>query len=147
MLRIAGATANLPRNPFNSGGAVVRSWTLGSLIIALAVAVAACGGPAGGGPAGPGPGGADDLPTSATVDATSEREPHALAPGRYRLQWTAVDCRPSLLITDAQTGDVAYENARPSVRVIFVPQLAGGEYFIEQINDECEEWSITVSRF
>ncbi len=114
---------------------------------ALAVALVACGGSGGAGPGGPEPGQADEFPTSATVDAGSEREPHALAPGRYRLQWTATDCRPSLLITEAATGDVAYQNERPSVRVIFVPELAGGEYFIEQINEECSEWSISLARF
>jgi hypothetical protein len=117
------------------------------LVAAVAVALVACGGPAGGGPGGPGPGDADEFPTSATVDADSAREPHALAPGRYRLQWTATDCRPSLLITDAASGEIAYENERPSVRVIFVPELFGGEYFIEQINDECTDWSIVLTKF
>jgi hypothetical protein len=117
------------------------------LVIAVAFAVAACGGPGGPGPAGPGAGAADEFPTSATVDTESEREPHALAPGRYRLQWSATDCRPSLLITEAATGEIAYQNERPSVRVIFVPELHGGEYFIEQLNEECTDWSIVLSRF
>jgi hypothetical protein len=123
----------------------VRYWKLGGLLVSLAVAVAACGGP--GGPAGPGPGDADDFPTSARITDEDERQVHPLAPGRYRLQWTATDCRPSLVITDAAFDEVVYENLRPSVRIVFVPRLDGGEYYIDQVNDECEEWTIELARF
>jgi hypothetical protein len=111
-------------------------------VIALVV-LAGCGGGAVGGD---GDGGSD-LPTSATASSEDEEGTvYPLAPGRYRLEWTVDGCPfPSILITDAG-GAVVFEQM-PRVRIIFVPDVPGGDTTITQTNPECTDWEFRLLKF
>lgn len=111
----------------------------------LVLVLAACGGQGGGG--GGNAGGANsDLPTEAEVEAGDERVSQPLAPGRYRLTWsTEPGCRPTLQITQ-DGGQFTWTKERPAIRVLVVDGVPGGNFFIEQTNAECEEWSISMAR-
>lgn len=111
------------------------------LALAAALLLVACGGGGGGGGGG---NEGSDLPTEAT--ATSEDEEgtvYALAPGRYRLSWTAEDCAtPDIRITD-EGGEVIFEHSS-AIKITFVREVLGGNYLIEQLNPECTSWEIKM---
>jgi hypothetical protein len=112
--------------------------------LSLVFLLAACGGQGGGG--GDAGGGNSDLPTEAEVEAGDERVSHPLAEGRYRLTWTTEPgCRPTLQITQ-DGGPFTWTMERPAIRVVVVDEVPGGNFFIEQTNAECEEWTIRMAR-
>jgi hypothetical protein len=113
--------------------------------LVLALVLAACGGGGGGGGGGD-DGAGSDLPTEAEVAAGDERVSHPLAPGRYRVSWTAEPgCRPTIQITQ-DGGQFTWTKERPAIRIVVVDEIPGGNFFIEQTNAECEEWSIKLAR-
>jgi hypothetical protein len=112
-----------------------------SVLAALPIALlAACGGGGGGG----GGEGADN-PTSATVEAGDERVAHPLAPGRYRLTITE-DCDSYTVNITQEGGSFTYEISDSPIRIVFVPGVPGGSFFIEQTDESCTDWTLAMSR-
>ncbi|MGH2445450.1 MAG: hypothetical protein ACRDGD_05355 [Candidatus Limnocylindria bacterium] len=115
----------------------------------IGLTLAACGGGGGGG----GGGDTADLPTSATVAAGDERVAHPLAPGRYRLTVTE-DCDDyTISITqesgppDPNTGQpFVYEKSNSPIRIIFVNDVPGGNFFIDQTDEGCTDWEFDLTR-
>jgi hypothetical protein len=106
-----------------------------------AVALAGCGGQNGGGGGGDGA----DNPTEASVAAGDEVVAHPLAPGRYRLT-IRDDCDTWAVMITQDGGDFVYEKANSPVRVFFVNDVPGGNFFIEQTDESCTEWSLALVR-
>lgn len=111
-----------------------------ALFGALALTAAACGGNASGG----GGDGADN-PTSASVEAGAERVSHPLAPGRYRLTVTE-DCDDYTVSITQDGGDFVYSVDNSPIRIILVNDVPGGNFFIEQTNEACTDWSLELTR-
>jgi hypothetical protein len=109
-------------------------------LAALALVLAACGGGGGGG----GGEGADN-PTSATVEAGDERVAHPLAPGRYRLTITE-DCDDYTVSITQEEGPFTYEESNSPIRIVFVTDVPGGSFFIEQTNEACTDWTLELVR-
>lgn len=110
-------------------------------LAALALTLAACGGGGGGG----GGEGADN-PTSAEVEAGAERVAYPLAPGRYRLTITE-DCEDYTVSITQEGGEgFTYEISNSPIRIVFVNDVPGGSFFIEQTNPDCTDWSLTLAR-
>ena len=111
------------------------------LLAALALTLAACGGSGGGG----GDEFADN-PTTAEVEAGAERVTYPLAPGRYRLTVTE-DCEDyTVSITQEGGAGFAYEITNSPIRIVFVNDVPGGNFFIEQTNEACTDWSLAMTR-
>ena len=119
-----------------------------SLLAVLAMALAACGGGGGGG----GDEGADN-PTTATVEAGAEPVAQPLAPGRYRLTITE-DCEDYTVTIDQESGPPVEETGQPftyeisnsPIRIVFVNDLPGGTFLIQQTNADCTDWSLDLAR-
>ncbi|MEA2650420.1 MAG: hypothetical protein QOI85_141 [Chloroflexota bacterium] len=116
-------------------------------LAALALTLAACGGGGGGG----GDEGADN-PTTAEVEAGAERVAQPLAPGRYRLTITE-DCEDYTVKITQESGPPAedgqpftYEKSNSPIRIVFVNDLPGGTFFIEQTNPDCTDWKLALAR-
>jgi len=109
------------------------------VLAALALTLAACGGGDGGGGEGA------DNPTSATVEAGAERVAYPLAPGRYRLTVTE-DCDDYTVAITQDGGDFVYESSNSPIRIVLVSDVPGGNFFIEQTNEACTDWSIGLVR-
>ena len=107
----------------------------------LSLMLAACGGGGGGG----GGEGADN-PTTATVESGAERVAQPLAPGRYRLTITE-DC-DDYTVTITQDGGegFTYEISNSPIRIVFVNDVPGGNFFIEQTNPDCTDWTLALAR-
>jgi hypothetical protein len=106
----------------------------------LVLIVAACGGGGGGG----GDEGADN-PTSATVEAGAERVAYPLAPGRYRLS-IQEDCDEYSVAITQDGGGFTYEVDNLPTRIVFVNDVPGGSFFIEQTNEACTDWTLELIR-
>ena len=112
-----------------------------SVLAVLPIALlTACGGGGGGG----GGEGADN-PTSVTVEAGDERVAHPLAPGRYRLTITE-ECDDYTVAITQDGGDFTYEISNSPIRIVFVTNVPGGSFFVEQTNPDCTDWSLALSR-
>lgn len=110
-------------------------------LAALALTLAACGGGGGGG----GGEGADN-PTSAEVEAGAERVAYPLAPGRYRLTITE-DCEDYTVSITQEGGEgFTYEISNSPIRIVFVNDVPGGSFFIEQTNPDCTDWTLDLTR-
>jgi len=108
---------------------------------ALALMLAACGG---GGDEGGGEGA--DNPTSVSVEAGDERVAHPLAPGnRYRLT-IQEDCEDYTVSITQDGGDYTYSVDNSPIRIVFVSDVPGGSFFIEQTNEACTDWSLEMVR-
>jgi hypothetical protein len=107
----------------------------------LSLMLAACGGGGGGG----GGEGADN-PTTATVESGAERVAQPLAPGRYRLTITE-DCEDyTVTITQDGGEGFTYEISNSPIRIVFVNDVPGGNFFIEQTNPDCTDWTLALAR-
>ncbi len=107
----------------------------------LSLMLAACGGGGGGG----GDEGADN-PTTATVESGAERVAQPLAPGRYRLTITE-DCDDyTVNITQDGGEGFTYEISNSPIRIVFVNDVPGGNFFIEQTNPDCTDWTLALAR-
>lgn len=112
-----------------------------SVLAVLAMALAACGGGGGGGG-----GEGEDNPTRATVEAGAERVAQPLAPGRYRLT-IQEDCEDyTVMITQEGGAGFVYEISNSPIRIVFVNDVPGGSFFIEQTNPDCTDWTLDLSR-
>lgn len=119
-----------------------------SVLAALAMTLAACGGGGGGGG-----GETDDNPTTATVEAGAERVAMPLAPGRYRLT-IQEECDDYTVSITQESGPPAedtnepfsYEKSNSPIKIIFVNDVPGGTFFIEQTNPDCTEWTLDLAR-
>lgn len=110
-------------------------------LAALVLTLAACGGGGGGG----GGEGADN-PTTATVESSAERVAYPLAPGRYRLTITE-ECEDyTVAITQDGGEGFTYEISNSPIRIVFVSDVPGGNFFIEQTNPDCPEWTLALAR-
>ena len=109
-------------------------------LAALAMTLAACAGGGGGG----GGEGADN-PTTATVESGAERVAQPLAPGRYRLTITE-DCEDYTVAITQDGGDFTYEISNSPIRIVFVNDIPGGNFFIEQTNPDCADWTLALAR-
>ena len=109
-------------------------------LAALAMTLVACGG---GGGAGGGEGA--DNPTTATVESGAERVAQPLAPGRYRLTITE-DCEDYTVAITQEGGDFTYEISNSPIRIVFVNDIPGGNFFIEQTNPDCSDWTLALAR-
>lgn len=107
----------------------------------VGLTLAACGGAGGGGGGGQG----QDNPTEATVEAGDERVAHPLAPGRYRLTITE-DCDDYTVSITQEGGSFTYEKSNSPIRILFVSDVPGGSFFIEQTNPDCTDWSLNLTR-
>jgi hypothetical protein len=121
----------------------VRHGTLVVVVVATLLLVAGCGGSAAGG--GDGGGGAD-LPTSATVKAGEAKVAHALAPGRYRLSLTTA-CPTSAVSVTQDGGSFTFSKKNPSLKVMILANVPGGNFFIEQTDASCTDWTINLDKF
>ena len=117
-------------------------------LAALVLTLAACGGGGGGG------GGAEaDNPTTAEVESGAEREAQPLAPGRYRLTITE-DCDDYTVTITQESGPpvedtgqpFTYEISNSPIRIVFVNDIPGGTFFIEQTNPDCTDWTLALAR-
>ncbi len=126
---------------------------LSSAMIAI-LALNACGGGNGdgGGAAddgGNGDGGNGDaggeMLTEVDVAAGAERVPYRLQAGRYRLSWRAPDCEDPQIVVTPASGEPIFDQS-PPIATVFVSGVTEGEYFVEQTNAACEEWTITMVR-
>ena len=106
----------------------------------LVLILAACSGAGGGG----GGEGADN-PKSATVEAGSERVAHPLAPGRYRLS-IQEDCDEYSVAITQDGGEFTYAVDNLPTRIVFVNDVPGGNFFIEQTNEDCTDWTLELIR-
>jgi len=111
-----------------------------SVLAAIAMLLAACGG---GGDGGGGEGA--DNPTTATVEAGAERVANPLAPGRYRLT-IQEDCDDYTVSITQDGGDFTYSISNSPIRIVFVNDLPGGDFFVEQTNPDCTDWTLDLSR-
>ncbi len=119
-----------------------------SVLGAIALTLAACGGGGGGG----GGEGADN-PTTATVEAGAERVAQPLAPGRYRLT-IQEECDDYTIAITQESGPPAedtgepfsYEISNSPIRIVFVNDVPGGTFFIEQTNTDCTDWQLDLAR-
>ena len=109
-------------------------------LAALAMMLAACSG--GGGDGG---GEGADNPTTATVESGAERVAQPLAPGRYRLTITE-DCEDYTVAITQEGGDFTYEISNSPIRIVFVNDIPGGNFFIEQTNPDCSDWTLALAR-
>ncbi len=109
-------------------------------LAALVLMLAACGG----GNGGDGGEGADN-PTTAEVEAGAERVAQPLAPGRYRLTITE-DCEDYTVSITQDGGDYTYEISNSPIRIVFVNDVPGGSFFIEQTNPDCTDWNLALAR-
>jgi len=109
-------------------------------LAALALMLAACGG-------GDGGGGEEfaDNPTTATVESGAERVAQPLAPGRYRLTITE-DCEDYTVAITQDGGEFTYEISNSPIRIVFVNDIPGGDFFIEQTNADCADWTLALAR-
>jgi hypothetical protein len=115
--------------------------TISVLAVLPILLLAACGGQGSGG----GGEGADN-PTTATVTAGDERVAHPLAPGdRYRLT-IQEDCEDYTVSITQDGGDFTYEITNSPIRIVFVSNVPGGNFFIEQTNPDCTDWTLDLSR-
>jgi hypothetical protein len=120
----------------------VRHGTRVAAVVATLLLLAGCGGSAAGGGGG---GGGADLPTSATVKAGDEKVAHALAPGRYRLSLTTT-CKAAAVSVTQDGGSFTYSKTNPALKVMFVANMPGGNFFIEQTDTSCTEWQIKLDK-
>ena len=113
-----------------------------SVLVALPLLLlAACGGGGGGG----GGEGADN-PTTVSFEAGDERVAHPLAPvARYRLT-IQEDCDDYTVSITQDGGDFTYEISNSPIRIVFVSNLPGGSFFIEQTDPSCTEWTLDMAR-
>ena len=111
-------------------------------VVATLLLLAGCGGSAAGGGGG---GGGADLPTSATVKAGDAKVAHALAPGRYRLSLTTT-CKAAAVLVTQDGGSFTYSKTNPALKVMFVADMPGGNFFIEQTDTSCSEWQIKLDK-
>ena len=77
-----------------------------------------------------------DLPTSATVKAGDAKVAHPLAPGRYRLSLTT-SCKTSSISMTQDGGSFTFRKTNPVIKVMFVTQVPGGNFFVEQTDPSC----------
>lgn len=108
--------------------------------LSLGTVLAACGGAGGGGDQQ-----GQDNPTSATVEAGAERVAYPLAPGRYRLTITE-DCEDYTISITQEGGDFTHTIDNSPIRIVFVANVPGGNFFIEQTNPDCTDWSVDLTR-
>ena len=120
----------------------MRHGTLVVVVVATLLLVAGCGGSAAGGGDG---GGGGDLPTSATVKAGDAKVAHALAPGRYRLSLTTA-CPTSAVSVTQDGGSFTFTKKNPSLRVFLLANVPGGNFFIEQTDPSCTDWTIKLDK-
>lgn len=112
-----------------------------SLLAILAVALAACGGQGGGNSEE-----FADFPTSASVEAGSVEESYQLAPAnRYRMT-IQEDCEDYTIAINQVEGDFTYEITNSPIRIVFVNDLPGGTFTIDQTNPDCTDWSLELTR-
>jgi hypothetical protein len=110
------------------------------VLAGLALTLAACGGGSGGDT-----NEGEDNPTSATVEAGAERVAHPLAPGRYRLTITE-DCDDYTVSITQEEGDFVYSVDNSPIRIVLVNAVPGGNFFIEQTNEACTDWTLKLAR-
>ncbi len=123
--------------------ATVRMLVVGATLIGVA---AGCGGGDAGDAGGNGQPGAT-FARSAAVAAGDERVAHPLAAGRYRVSWTAGENCDSVTISITQEGGgYTFERKDPSLRIFNLESVPEGQFFIEQTNADCDEWSIKVDK-
>lgn len=114
--------------------------TISVLIVLAALTLSACGGGGGGGGEQ-----AEDLPTTATVEAGGEPAAQPLAEGRYRLT-IQEDCDDYTVTITQEDGDFTYEIANSPIRIVFVNDVPAGTFLIQQTNPDCTDWSLDLSR-
>ena len=110
-------------------------------LAAIGLTLAACGGAGGGG----GDGQGEDNPTSALVEAGAERVAYPLAPGRYLLAITE-KCDDYTVSITQEGGEFTYEITNSPIARVFVNDLPGGSFFIEQTNADCTDWTLKLNR-
>jgi hypothetical protein len=120
----------------------VRHGTLVVVVVATLLLLAGCGGTATG--AGGGGDGAD-LPTSATVKAGDAKVAHPLGPGRYRLSLTT-SCKTSSISMTQDGGSFTFTKTNPVNKVMFVTEVPGGSFFVEQTDPSCTDWTIKLDK-
>jgi hypothetical protein len=121
----------------------MRHGTLVVVVVATLLVLAGCGGSAAGG--GGGGGGGADLPISATVKAGEAKAAHPLAPGRYRLSLTTA-CKTAAVSVTQDGGSFTYTKTNPALKVMFVADVPGGSFFIEQTDASCTDWTIKLDK-
>jgi hypothetical protein len=120
----------------------VRHGTLVVVVVATLLLLTGCGGTATGGGGG-GDGAA--LPTSATVKAGDAKVAHPRGPGRYRLSLTTT-CKAAAVSVTQDGGSFTYSKTNPALKVMFVADMPGGNFFIEQTDTSCTEWQIKLDK-
>jgi hypothetical protein len=109
--------------------------------VALAALLAACGGSGGGGDDA-----FADYPTTATIEAASSPVPQQLAPAnRYRATITE-DCEDYTLRITQPNGDFVWEVSNSPIRIVFVNDVPGGDFLVEQTNPDCTDWTLELTR-
>ena len=114
--------------------------TISVLIVLAALTLSACGGGGGGGGEQ-----AEDLPTTATVEAGGEPVAQPLAEGRYRLT-IQEDCDDYTVSITQEDGEFTYEIENSPIRIVFVNDVPAGNFLIQQTNPDCTDWSLDLSR-
>jgi hypothetical protein len=103
--------------------------------------LAACGGQGGGGDDA-----FADFPTSASVEPGNDEATYQLAPAnRYRMTITE-DCDDYTIVITQQEGDFTYEISNSPIRIVFVNDVPGGTFTIQQTNPDCTDWSLDLVR-
>jgi hypothetical protein len=120
----------------------VRHGTLVVVVVATLLLLAGCGGTATGGGGG---GDGADLPTSATVKAGEAKVAHPLGPGRYRLSLTT-SCKTSSISMTQDGGSFTFTKTNPVNKVMFVTEVPGGSFFVEQTDPSCTDWTIKLDK-
>jgi hypothetical protein len=115
--------------------------TISVLAVLTALTLAACGG-------GGGAGGGEfaDFPTSATVEPGNEETTYDLAPAnRYRMT-IQEDCDDYTISITQVEGEFTYEISNSPIRIVFVNDVPGGTFNIQQTNPDCTDWSLELTR-
>ncbi len=69
----------------------------------------------------------------------------AARPGRYRLTITE-DCDDYTVTITQEGGDFTYEISNSPIRIVFVNDVPGGNFLIEQTNPDCTDWTLDLAR-
>lgn len=113
------------------------------VMVATLVLVSGCGGSTAVG--GGGGGGGGNQPTSATVKVGDQKVAHPLAQGRYRLSLTTA-CKTSAVSVTQDGGSFTFSKKNPALKVMFVADVPGGNFFIEQTDASCTDWTIKLDK-
>ncbi len=142
-IRATGPIITAQVEPHSGGHLTVgRGTRVAVAVVATLLLLSGCGGSAAGGG---GLGGGGNQPTSATVKAGDAKVAHPLAPGRYRLSLTTA-CKTAAVSVTQDGGSFTYSKTNPALKVMFVADVPGGSFFIEQTDASCTDWTINVDK-